>query len=63
MRFILYKNHDHEFTISLRYVRLIREQWSKGKTWQECSPLYDLTREQIAEIVSLKEHEILARCK
>lgn len=37
--------------IPLGHANIIRSNWRKGLRWNLCSPLFNLTRAQVAEVV------------
>jgi hypothetical protein len=52
----LYVPHAKAF-LPLRHAHMIRKNWAQGKPWWLCSPVFTMSREDIAFVVTadLKE--------
>ena len=63
MRYILATAGNKEFYIPYKQAEIVRKNFKAGKPWHLCSPMYSLTRQQVAAIGNMTAQELIAACK
>lgn len=55
---VLGRYGDRVWGISLRQVRIIRNNWAAGQPWWLCSPMYALDKYTLTRLASMSEEEL-----